>query len=255
MADSDDAAAGATAPGAGREPGAARGTGSDGGADPAVRDFYGRWARLYDLLARRTPLVGSLRARTADALALTPGDTVVDVGCGTGATLPYLRERVGPDGTVVGVDVTPEMLAQARNLVERRGWSNVHLALGDGGELPVAPGTVDAVVATFVVGMFEAPDDVVERWCDLLAPGGRIALLNAARSDRRAGAPVNLLLDAVTVLSTPPTGRLRYDRDLTGRLTARVEAAADAVDRRAAVVDHERHLLGLVRLTHGRLPA
>jgi len=231
------------------EPGTAA---SSPGGD--VRDFYGRWAGLYDLVARRTPLVGGLRARTADALALSPGDTVVDVGCGTGATLPYLRERVGSGGTVVGVDVTREMLARARRRVERRGWSNVHLALGDGAGLPLSAGAVDAVVATFVVGMFESPGAVVERWCDLLAPGGRIALLNAARSDRRAGAPVNLALDAVTVLSTPPTTRLRYDRDLTGRLTARVEAAADAVERRAATTADERFLLGLVRLTHGRLP-
>ena len=87
----------------------------------AVTAFYGRWARLYDLLATRLPGVGRFRAAAADALDLSPGDTVVDVGCGSGAALPYLRERVGPDGAVVGVDLTGEMLARARERVARAG--------------------------------------------------------------------------------------------------------------------------------------
>lgn len=221
---------------------------------PAVREFYGRWARLYDLLARYTPGLGGLRARTADALALEPGDVVVDVGCGTGATLPYLRERVGPGGTVVGLDVTGRMLARARRLVTRRGWSNVHLLQADGATAPVPAESVDAVVATFVVGMFEDPGRVVDAWCDLLVPGGRIALLNAARGTSRAAVPVNLTLDVLTVLSTPPTLQFRYDRDLTGELTRRVEAAADAVEARTATATREQFLGGTVRLTNGRLP-
>jgi YD repeat-containing protein len=223
-------------------------------AASAARDFYGRWARLYDVVARYTPGVGSLRERTADALALSAGDTVVDVGCGTGATLPSLRERVGPEGTVIGVDVTRRMLDRAQRLVAREGWSNVHLVQADGADPPLPASSVDAVVATFVVGMFDDPAAVVDGWCDRLAPGGRVAMLNAARSDRRVGAPVNLALDAVTALSTPPTWQLRYDHDLSGRLTERVEAAAETVDRRVADASHDRFLLGLVRLTSGRVP-
>ncbi|MEF8774265.1 MAG: class I SAM-dependent methyltransferase [Halobacteriales archaeon] len=219
-----------------------------------VADFYERWARVYDLLARHAPGVGSLRTRTVEALELSPGDDVLDVGCGTGATLPHLRERVGPTGTVFGLDLTPGMLDRAGRLVARRDWSNVHLLRGDGARPALAAGSVDAVVATFVVGMFEDPAAVVDRWIDLLAPGGRIALLNAVRSERRAGAPINRALDAVTVLSTPPTRKLSYDDDVTGQLTERVEAATAAVERRSETARHERFLLGVVRLTAGRLP-
>jgi SAM-dependent methyltransferase len=222
-----------------------------------VTSFYGRWAGPYDALARYAPVVGRLRARLADRLALAPGDTVVEMGCGTGANLPYLRERVGPSGTVVGVDATRPMLARARRLVERRGWENVHVVQGDATRPPVED-PVDAVVGTFVVGMFDDPAAVVDGWCDLVAGGqrgrngtaGRVGLLDAARSDHRAAAPVNLAFDAFTVLSTPPTLQLRYDEPIGGHLHERVIATREVLDRRGDAA-HETHLLGLVRLSVG----
>jgi hypothetical protein len=101
--------------------------------------------------------------------------------------------------------------------------------------------------------MFDDPAGVVDDWCDLLAPGGRMALLHAARSDRRAAAPVNAVLHAVTILSTPPLTKLRYERDLTGELVDRVDAGHHALLDRADG-DERAFLLGLVRLAHGRLP-
>ncbi|PSP75293.1 hypothetical protein BRC81_15985 [Halobacteriales archaeon QS_1_68_20] len=224
-----------------------------GGDDTAsVQAFYGRWAGLYDLVARWTPGVGSMRASAADALALRPGETVVDVGCGSGANLPYLRERVGPAGTVIGIDVTGPLIARARLRVHEEGWENVHLVRADARRPPVAE--ADAMVASFVVGMFDDPAAVVDGWCDLLAPGGRLALLHAAPSERRAARPVNAALEAVTVLSTPPTHKLRYERDLTRKLADSVEAAHGRLAARATAYDDREFLLGLVRLAAGRLP-
>lgn len=216
-----------------------------------VARFYGRWAGLYDVLATRTPGLGRVRERAADALALAPGDTVAEVGCGTGANLRHLRERVGGQGRVVGLDLTPGMLSRARRRGDRRGWVNVHLVRGDGARPPLSG--PDAVLATFVVGMFDDPAAVVDDWCDLLAPGGRLALLNAARSERRIAGPVNAVLRAVTVVSTPPTRKLRYDRDLTRDLVAKIEAANDALDARAVDTHEQAFLLGLVRLKAGRI--
>jgi len=70
----------------------------------ATRQFYTRLGRGYDRLAR-SGFVRPYRERLADAVALAPGETVVDVGTGTGANLPILRDRVGPDGTVIGYAV------------------------------------------------------------------------------------------------------------------------------------------------------
>ncbi len=230
----------------------------DGGRDrepgddtAAVQAFYGRWAGLYDVVARWTPGVGTMRASAVDALALRPGETVVDVGCGSGANLPYLRERVGPEGTVVGLDVTAPLLARARRRVRDRGWENVHLLRADARRPPLSD--ADAMIASFVVGMFDDPAAVVDDWCDLLAPGGRLALLNAAPSERRAAAPVNAALEAVTVLSTPPTRKLRYERDLTAHLAESVEAGHGRLRARAAETGDRTFLLGLVRLTAGRV--
>ncbi|MFW5920020.1 MAG: methyltransferase domain-containing protein, partial [Halanaeroarchaeum sp.] len=132
----------------------------------AVQGFYGRWVRLYDVIARSLPGVRRLRERAVAALELDPGDTVVEMGTGTGANLPFLRDAVGSTGTVVGVDVTRPVLDRSRSLIERREWDNVHLVRGDATRSPVR--AADAVLATFVVGMFEDPADAVHGWCDLV---------------------------------------------------------------------------------------
>jgi SAM-dependent methyltransferase len=217
--------------------------------DPAcaVQSFYGRWARLYDLVARYTPSVTRLRRRAVAALSLAPGDTVVEMGCGTGANGPHLRKAVGPEGRVVGVDFTPGVLDRARG----RGYDVV--VRGDATRPPVV-GPVDGVLASFVVGMFDAPATAVDGWCDLV-PGGTVVLLDAAHSDRRVGEPVNAVFDVLTVVSTPPTFKLRYDEPLGRTLHRRVHDARRALRDRATAHAHEEHLLGLVRLTGGRIPS
>jgi len=85
----------------------------------ATQSFYGRWARVYDWVAT-APGVESWRTRAVGALDLDPGDTVVEMGCGTGANVPHLREAVGPEGRVVGVDLTRGMLRRARERVDEK---------------------------------------------------------------------------------------------------------------------------------------
>ena len=216
-----------------------------GGTSPSQR-FYGRWARLYDLVARRTPRIGGLRARTADALDLSAGETAVEMGCGTGANLPHLRERVGPEGRVLGLDFTRGVLDRAAADIDRRGWENVHLARADVTSEPLCE-PVDGIVASFVVGMLADPAGAVERWCDHLRPGGRIALLNAARSERWYGPLVNAPFRGLVIVSTPGD-RPSAAHELLDR---RIEAAHDALRRRCTDVTHEEHALGIVRLTAG----
>jgi SAM-dependent methyltransferase len=72
-----------------------------------------------------------LRRAAVARLALSPGDRVLDLGCGTGLSLPLLREAVGEKGTVYGVDASPDMLARAQRCIEGAGWTNVHLIEAD----------------------------------------------------------------------------------------------------------------------------
>lgn len=216
----------------------------------SVRAFYGRWSGLYDAVARRFPRIAAVRRAAADACRLSPGDTVLEVGCGTGANLPYLRERVGPGGRVLGLDVTRRGLVRARRATGRAGGS-VDLLQADGTDPPVR-GPVDAVLGSFVTGMFPDPAAVVDRWCDL-APGGHVVLVDAAPSDHPAAAPVNAAFRAAVVLSTPPTTRLRYDRDVAGELDRRVAAGRRALRERSTATAEAEYLAGLVRLTGGRV--
>lgn len=217
----------------------------------AVQQFYGRWAGLYDLLARSTPGLGRLRERAVDALALEPGDTVVEMGCGTGANLRYLREHVGQEGRVVGVDVTRGMLDRARDAILREGWANVHLVRADAAEITLRE-PPDAILATFVVGMFDDPAGVVGRWADLLAPGGRLALLDAAQTDHRFGWPVNQAFRGLVVASSP--GRIsEYSAPPWTVLDDKIEAAQQALRERADETTYSEHVLGVVQVTAGRV--
>ncbi|MXV62386.1 methyltransferase domain-containing protein [Natronorubrum sp. JWXQ-INN-674] len=232
-----------------------------------ARAFYGRWARLYDVIARRTPGVPALRERAAAACRLEPGDTVVEMGCGTGANLPYLRERVGPEGTVIGIDFTGPVLERARELTAE--YDNVHVVRGDATQPPLGglegdgdhgdegpldgETTVDALLATFVVGMLEDPAGAVDDWCDLVGPGGHVVLANAARSDEWYAPPVNAVFRAIVVLSTPPTTKLRYENAPHLRLDEKIDTAHGRLYERSAAVADETHVFGVVRLTGGRL--
>ena len=223
-------------------------------ATAAAQQFYGRWADFYDLLARRTPGLGHLRARAADALALDPGDTAVEMGCGTGANVPHLRERVGPEGRVVGVDFTRGMLDTARDRIERgegEEWTNVHLVQADASQIGFRE-EPDAVLASFVVGMLADPEETVHRWADELAPGGRLVLLDAAQSQRWFGWPVNQAFRGLVVASSP-TGTEGYEAAPWTVLDERVAAARRALRERAAETTHGEYAAGVVRVTGGRI--
>jgi len=85
---------------------------------------YRRHAAGYDASARRSM---PIRLRTIDRLGLRPGDTVLDVACGTGLSFAPLLERIGPEGRLIGIEVSPEMIALARERCEQQDWRNVTL--------------------------------------------------------------------------------------------------------------------------------
>jgi SAM-dependent methyltransferase len=90
----------------------------------AALDQYRRRAGIYDLeLAAFEPI----RRRAVARLALRRGDVVIDVGCGTGLSLPLLLAAIGAEGRVIGIEQSPEMIARARERVRANSWSNVTL--------------------------------------------------------------------------------------------------------------------------------
>jgi demethylmenaquinone methyltransferase/2-methoxy-6-polyprenyl-1,4-benzoquinol methylase len=155
-----------------------RSSGEPGVLGPeSVRALYDRLAPFYDGVAGAYDFLGSGRfhRRAVAALGLGPGGTAVDLACGTGANLPYLVEAVGPAGRVVGVDLSPGMLARARQRAEREGWANVELVESDVRSFAFPDG-VDGVVSTYGLEMVPEHDAVIRRAVEALAPGGRIAV-------------------------------------------------------------------------------
>jgi ubiquinone/menaquinone biosynthesis C-methylase UbiE len=219
---------------------------TDGAA--AAQAFYTRYAHVYDALARAAPGAAALRARAVAALDPAPGETVVEMGCGTGANLPYLREAVGPSGRVVGLDFAPGALAVARD--RAAAWDNVTVARADARRPPVA--AADRLLATFVVGMLPDPAAAVRGWLDLLPPGGRAALVDLARTTRPLARPLNLAFRAAVALSAPPGTRARTG-DPTRALDRRVVAAHRALRRATDPVARETRALGFARLSAGRV--
>jgi SAM-dependent methyltransferase len=95
--------------------------------------------------------VRSLRRRAIELLQLRPGDRVLDAGCGPGGSFPYLLNRVGRDGEVVGVEISPEMAALANKRIQSNGWHNVRV-LESAAEQANPEGCFDALL------MLGAPD-------------------------------------------------------------------------------------------------
>jgi len=149
----------------------------DGVLDAAgVRRLYDRIASIYDIAASPYNLIGARRLakQAITELRLKPGDTVVDLGTGTGWNVPRLAAAVGTQGTVIGVDISPGMLEQARKRVDSHSLDNVELVEGDISTYHPPPDT-NAVIATFAMEMRPDYNDIIQRLTTSLADNGRIA--------------------------------------------------------------------------------
>jgi len=214
----------------------------------STQQFYTRWAQLYDHVAT-APGVRSWRERIVDMVSLSPGDTVVEMGCGTGANFPHLRAAVGPEGEVIGIDLVEAMLAGARGRIADRGWQNVHVCRGDATRPPVEQ--ADAIISTFLIGMLRKPGEAVETWIDHLHPGGRLAIMNAGRSHRSLAMPLNGLFRLFVRFSSPGGRLLRQSP--AGELESRWRTARETLARETADFRTETMGLGFIRSACGRV--
>ncbi len=184
-----------------------------------IERTYQNWAKVYDWLTP-TYLLGNekrLRRETVGCLHLQPGQTVLDVACGTGRNFPSILEKIGPTGRLVGVDYTHAMLSRAIERVQRKGWRNVELVQLDAARMDLRQ-KFDSTLCTLATGVIPDYRGALDRMVEHVKPGGRLAIGDAKRSSGFSGHAFNWLAEllgygAAEVMSRHPWDSLQQMLD------------------------------------------
>jgi ubiquinone/menaquinone biosynthesis C-methylase UbiE len=149
-------------------------------------EIYRRKAKHYEIVSHLYPVPGyplwAQRRRAVQALGLRRGGTVVDLACGTGQNFPLIEGAIGPDGRIIGVDLTDAMLAQAQRRTERKGWSNVNLVQADA-TYYTFPAEVDGILSTYAISHLPECAGVIAHGAEALGRDGRWVVLDLKAPD------------------------------------------------------------------------
>ncbi len=154
-----------------------------------VEKVYNTYSRYYDLIFGK--VFESGRERAPYLLDLGPGMELLEVGVGTGLSLPILPSNIN----ITGIDLSEKMLAQARKRLEREPLdSNVELMKMDATHLKFPDDSFDRVLAAYFISCVPEPVKVVEEMKRVCKPGGYLVFLNHFRSDNPVIGPIEKLL-------------------------------------------------------------
>jgi ubiquinone/menaquinone biosynthesis C-methylase UbiE len=144
-------------------------------------ETYRKKAKHYDITSRLYPAPGypqrAQRLRAVQALGLRAGDSVIDIACGTGLNFPLIEEMIGPGGSIVGVDLTDAMLAQAQDRIATNGWRNISLVQADAVDFDF-PAQVDAILSTYALSQVPECAQVIGHGAAALSGGGHWVVLD-----------------------------------------------------------------------------
>lgn len=156
-------------------------------AKKQVLELYRRRAGNYDLSANFYYLIGfgevKYRKMAVAALKLQAGDTVIELGCGTGLNFGYLVDAVDGTRHIVGIDLTDAMLEKARHRITKNGWRSVTVVQSDAVEYALPLG-VKGVISTFALTRVHEYEQVIGRIAQALAPGGFVYIATGVNQGR-----------------------------------------------------------------------
>jgi demethylmenaquinone methyltransferase/2-methoxy-6-polyprenyl-1,4-benzoquinol methylase len=176
------------------------------------------------------------RREAVEALGLTKGDRVVEIGCGTGRNFALLERAVGPGGVILAVDISQAMLARARRRADRQGWANIEFVQIDAATCQF-PADLDGVFSSYTLVVVPEYERVIERACEALKEGKRCVVLDQKLPSGAASRLVPLL----DLLSRP----LNYSRIVGER------RLWDSIQRHAGNVRLKELYFGFVYIAVG----
>ncbi len=151
-----------------------------------IAELYRKRAKNYDLTANLYYLIGfreyKYRKKAVEVLHLRSGDTVVEIGCGTGLNFSLLRHAVGDGGRIIGIDLTDSMIMQAEKRINENGWTNIELMRCDASTYSF-PENVDGIISTFAITLIPEYDSVIKNGAEALETHKRFVILDFKRPD------------------------------------------------------------------------
>jgi SAM-dependent methyltransferase len=175
--------------------------------------------------------------------ALKPGETVLDLGSGAGFDAFLAAKAVGPQGHVIGVDMTPEMIERATALARKHGYGNVEFRLGDIEALPVADASVDVIISNCVVNLTTDKAQAFREAFRVLKPGGRLQV-----SDLVLARPLpEALLNDLDAYAACVSGAMLKDDYLAAIRAAGFADVAVAGERRFGLEELSPELMALAK--------
>jgi demethylmenaquinone methyltransferase/2-methoxy-6-polyprenyl-1,4-benzoquinol methylase len=178
-----------------------------------LNEYYRRRADSYNLtdylFLGQFPRI-TMRKELMSMSGLKPGDKVLDFACGAGANFPYIMERIGPTGQLVGVDYSQDMLRAAGKVVYENGWQNVQLVQSDAATME--PGTdFDVVLCTLGLAVIPRYEMAMEQAWKALKPGGTYAIADICESERWYTRPIGFVMDTIDAFIIADSSRRPWE--------------------------------------------
>jgi ubiquinone/menaquinone biosynthesis C-methylase UbiE len=153
-------------------------------SEEEIIQIYRKRSKRYDFTSNLYDLIGfrssHYRKQAVRELSLRQGDRVVEIGCGTGLNFALILQAIGPEGKLIGVDMTDAMLEWAKKRTKENGWTNVELIQCDAASFNF-PKDTDAVISTFALTLSPAFDQVISNAAECLKKGRRMVVLDLKR--------------------------------------------------------------------------